>query len=74
MALPTKGTRKLLLDEKTYLWRVGKIQPEQSFANLVVESPEGEIWTRRVKVRREDGAPKSVTTKDVVEFVRSQLR
>lgn len=76
MALPSKGTRTIEHEGKTYRWRLGKTRDQ--FATLAVEAPNGRIWTKKVRTQRDsygdsDSIGVSVTPADVKSFIDDKL-
>ena len=59
MTLPKKGTRKIIVDGKTYRWRVGNdFNPEYGdYGTVIVEEPSGKIW--KAYIPASYAAPKS---------------
>lgn len=80
MTLPKKA-RTLEVDGTTYRWMVGKTNPSDDTANVVVERPDGSTLSYREKVRKWDPAADygegafqglPVTPEMVRDFIRSR--
>lgn len=82
MTLPRKGTRKIQVAGQTYRWRLNKIREHgcedcpKVDANLVVETPEGRVWSTSVGLTTPSVPLESIpcTPADVRQFIEARLR
>lgn len=56
-----------MVDGEQYYWRLG--QEKSKFATLAVQAPTGRVWTRTVRVRRDNGDAKPVTPQDAIQLI-----
>jgi len=76
MSLPKKGSRPLEYNGKEYRWMVGKPRQEKShngvecnLADLIVETPEGKVYSKPMLLSVERGLVDPITTRDVIKFI-----
>jgi hypothetical protein len=70
MTMPTKGSRKIEVDGRHYMWRIRKVG--ESLSLTIQDQETNELILRKVHLNEE--APKTVSPADVRKIILAHMR